>query len=133
MKTTFYRFFIGEFKCMKNNIEHEIQNLLFDIGVPTNRLGFLYLTYGIVLVMSDYEYVSRPTKRLYPGIADRYKTEPQSVERCVRHAITAAFAGSHGELMVKLFSVGRTPTPTEFISRIYFYIINNEGFNKKEA
>lgn len=118
---------------MKGNIEHDIQNLLFDIGIPTNRLGFLYLTYGIVLVVNDYEYVARPTKRLYPGIADRYKTEPQSVERCVRTAITAAFAGSHSELMVELFSVGKVPTPTEFISRIYFYMINNEGLNKKEA
>ena len=110
---------------MKNNIEHDIQNLLHDIGVPPTKLGFLYLTYGMALVISDYEYITRPTKLLYPGIADRYHTEPQSVERCVRHAIAAAFRGN-SKLMIELFSVGRAPTPTEFISKVYFYIISEK-------
>lgn len=116
--------------------EHDIQNLLFAIGLPANQLGFLYLTYGMSLVLTDYEYATRVSKLLYVDIASRYKTEPQSVERCIRHAINAACDGDRSELMGELFdSSKKTPSPTEFISRVYFYIINSDNWRltKKEA
>lgn len=115
--------------------EHDIQNLLFDIGLPANRLGFLYLSYGMSLVLTDYEYATRVSKLLYVDVASKYKTEPQSVERCIRHAINAAYDGDRSELMSELFdSDAKPPSPTEFISRLYFYMINNENWTlKKEA
>lgn len=112
---------------MKENIEHDIQSLLFDMGIPTHLLGFLYLSYALILVLGDFEYVAKTSKRLYVDIAARYKTEPQSVERCIRHAIAITFTRDRNEFMYELFSTyNKTPSPSQFISRIYFYMINNE-------
>lgn len=120
---------------MINYTEHDIQNLLFDIGIPVNRLGFLYLTYGMSLVIADYEYATRVSKLLYVDIASRYKTEPESVERCIRHVINAAYVGDQSALMGVLFSPDhykKTPTPTEFITKVYFYMINTDAISCKE-
>lgn len=108
--------------------EYEIQNLLFDMGLPANRLGFLYLVYGMRLVLADFEYATRVSKLLYVDIAARYQTDSLSVERCIRHAITVAYSKSCGGLMDELFSPDifkKSPSPTEFISRLYFHMINN--------
>lgn len=124
---------------MKIYTEHDIQNLLFRIGIPVNRLGFLYLTYGMLLVIDNYEYATRVSKLLYVDIAARYKTEPQSVERCIRHAIIMAHDRTHNDFMNELFSAElypKSPTPTEFITGLYFYMINHtveNSCNEKEA
>ena len=120
---------------MNSYTEHDIQNLLYKIGIPVNRLGFLYLTYGMSLVIADYEYAARLHKLLYVDIAARYTTEPESVERCIRYAIAVAYTGDQSELMSELFSPDRyqkTPTPTEFITRVYFYMINKDMIPCKE-
>lgn len=120
---------------MINYTEQDIQKLLFDIGIPVNRLGFLYLTYGMSLVMADYEYATRVSKLLYVDIAARYKTEPVSVDRCIRHAILIAYERKRSALMSELFDAEtykKTPTPSEFITRVYFYMINMDTFSDKE-
>lgn len=120
---------------MINYTEQDIQKLLFDIGIPVNRLGFLYLTYGMSLVMADYEYATRVSKLLYVDIAARYKTEPVSVDRCIRHAIFIAYERNRNALMCELFNSDtykKMPTPSEFITRVYFYMINMDTFSDKE-
>ena len=120
---------------MINYTEYDIQNLLFEMGIPVNRLGFLYLTYGMSLVMADYEYATRVSKLLYVDIAARYKTEPISVDRCIRHAIEIAYERNRSALMCELFdpkTYKKTPTPTEFITRVYFYMINKDIISRKE-
>lgn len=112
---------------MKTYTEHDIQNLLRNLGIPTNKLGFLYLTYGMRLVIEDYEYATRVSKLLYVDIAARYRTEPHAVERCIRHSIIVAYDRVHNNFMDTLFSsevYPKTPTPTEFITELYFYMIN---------
>lgn len=123
---------------MTDCTEHDIQNLLRKMGIPVNRLGFLYLSYGMSLVMADYEYAIRASKLLYVDIAARYKTEPISVDRCIRHAILIAYEKNRNALMCEMFdpeTYKKTPTPTEFFTRVYFYIINADTIscNEKEA
>lgn len=110
-------------------IEREIQLLLLDLGVPTTFLGFLYLTYAIQLTLTNFEYVSRLSKMLYIDIAERYQTEPDSVERCMRHAIKSTFTKGLNPYAATIFDAsGKVPTPGEFLSKMYFYLIT-----KKEA
>lgn len=110
-------------------IEHEIQLMLLDLGIPTTLLGFLYLTYAVQLSLASFEYISRLSKLLYVEVAEKYQTDPQSVERCIRHAIKVTFAAGLNDYAATLFDAnGKTPTPAEFLSRMYFYLIT-----KKEA
>lgn len=114
---------------MKKTETHIIQNLLLEIGIPTTLLGFLYLVYAIELIITDYEYVVRTSKLLYVEIAEKYNTEPCSVERCIRHAINVAFATGNNKCVTQIFineAYEKAPTPSQFLSRMYFYIINNE-------
>lgn len=107
--------------------EHDIQNLLRSLGIPVNKLGFLYLTHGMMLVFEDYEYAIRVSKMLYVDIASKYRTEPQAVERCIRHSILVAYDRIHNDFINEIFSAEsypKTPTPTEFITGLYFYMIN---------
>ena len=114
---------------MKEVNTHTIQNVLLDIGVPANLLGFVYLVYAIELALGDYEYVIRLNKLLYVDVAKRYQTEPMCVEHCVRSAITKAFTSENNDFITQIFvneKYKKAPTPTQFFSRMYFYIINNE-------
>ena len=112
---------------MKGNIAHDIQNLLLDIGIPTNLLGFLYLAYGMQLVLENYEYATRVSKFLYVEVASKYHTDPRSVERCIRHAISVAFTNVSSEHTSNMLaSFNKVPTNTQFISSVYFLLINEK-------
>lgn len=119
---------------MKETTTHVIQNVLLDIGIPANLLGFMYLVYAIELALNDYEYIVRLYKLLYVDIAKKYKTDPGCVEHCVRSAIKKAFTSENNACLNQIFANEKyenTPSPTQFMSRMYFYIINEEY--KKEA
>lgn len=112
---------------MKGNLTHDIQNLLLDIGIPTNQLGFLYLVYGMQLVMENYEYIARVYKLLYVEVAAKYQTEPQSVERCIRHAIGIAFSHKENKYIADMFSsYNKVPSNSQFLSSVYFLLINEK-------
>lgn len=115
-----------------------IQNVLLEIGIPTNVLGFIYLVYAIELILIDYEYAVRTSKLLYVEIANKYNTETACVERCIRHAIAVAFTPGSNNRVFQLFeskTYKKAPTASQFLARMYFYIINNEhekrGYNDK--
>lgn len=114
---------------MKETNTHAIQNVLLDIGIPANRLGFMYLVYGFELALDNYEYIVRLYKLLYVDIAKKYKTDPGCVEHCVRSAITKAFTSGNNDRITQIFANEKyktAPSPTQFMSRMYFYIVNNE-------
>lgn len=114
---------------MKEFDTHMIQNILLDIGIPANLLGFMYLVYAMELALEDYEYIIRLNKLLYVDVAKRYHTEPICVDRCIRSAIEKTFISGNNICSTELFvnvTYKNVPTPTQFLSRMYFYIINNE-------
>lgn len=115
--------------------DRDIQLLLLKLGIPTNYLGFLYLTYAMQLTLSSFEYITRLSKMLYVEVAEKYKTEPRHVERCIRHALTVAFSEGFNDYAATFFEAnGKVPTNTQFISRMYFHLISEvETENEKEA
>lgn len=73
-------------------LESKAVELLMGIGVPQHLLGFDYLAYALVTVAEDKGLLyGGITKRLYPKIADEFKTTSNRVERAIRHAIECAW------------------------------------------
>lgn len=107
----------------------EIHNLLLDIGIPANLIGFQYITNAIQLAFVDEAYLCHVTKLLYIDIAKKYCAKPTSVERAIRHAISVAWTYGNKEEINRLFrhSINPTkgvPTNSQFLARLHFYLDN---------
>lgn len=101
----------------------KITEILCNLGIPTNLLGYEYLRFAIRIALIDRECLYGITKILYPTVAKEYKTSSSRVERAIRHAIEVAFNRGDIEVFKKFF--GNTinpdtgkPTNSEFISKI---------------
>lgn len=68
-----------------------IADLLKEIGVPCNLLGYKVIIDAVLLCLHDGDYLQSITKRLYPDLAIIHNTTASRVERRIRHAIEAAF------------------------------------------
>lgn len=107
----------------------EVQNVLLKVGIPPNLLGFMYIAYAEELALNDKDYLRNLTKCMYVDIAKKFHTTPSSVERCIRHAISVGLTyGSH-DFIDFLFQNSLNqrkgmPTNSQFISRIYFYLLD---------
>lgn len=110
----------------KNNDEVEaiIGDLLHELGLPANFLGYNYLKTAIILVYNNESYYARAyVKKLYPDVARIYNTTPVKVERAIRHAIETIWKRGNNNLLNKIFgstiSIARgKATNAEFISII---------------
>ena len=100
-----------------------IENLLQDIGFPTNIKGYPYLTHAILLISTDEKNLNSLNDNLYSKIAEEYNTTAGAVERAIRHAISTTWLRGNLELQQKLFRYtvdpekGK-PTNSEFLSLI---------------
>lgn len=104
-------------------LEHDISELLHELGVPANLKGYQYLRYAILKTYSNKDLMGQVTKVLYPCIAQEFATTPSRVERGIRHAIEVAWNRGNAEIMRRIFgytvSLERSkPTNSEFIALI---------------
>src|SRR5690554_8039313 len=96
---------------------------MHEIGVPAHIKGYQYLREAINMVVNNMDYLSGITKKLYPGIADRFNTTPSRVERAIRHAIEVAWSRGRVDTINSLFGYtiqddkGK-PTNSEFIAMV---------------
>ena len=65
-------------------VEEQASKLMVELGIPPHFKGFAYLKDAIGFVVQDPELVSQITTRLYPMIAQRYRTTAAKVERAIR-------------------------------------------------
>lgn len=96
-----------------NNINNEITKLLLSIGVPCHLNGYQYLREAIHMVIQNSDYLYRVTKVIYPGLAKKFKSTADRVERSIRNAIDQAWA-SNNIILHHAYTV--KPTNTQFIS-----------------
>lgn len=108
----------------KEEVETIIGDLLHELGLPANFLGYNYLKTAIILVYNNESYYARAyVKKLYPDVAKIYNTTPVKVERAIRHAIETIWKRGNNNLLNKIFgstiSIARgKATNAEFISII---------------
>ena len=108
---------------LERDIEHDVTNIIREIGIPAHIKGYQYMREGIIMAINDMNMLNYITKLLYPTIAKKYKTTSSSVERAIRHAIEVAW--NRGKIDVLEEMVGYTisagkgkPTNSEFIALI---------------
>lgn len=109
------------------NMEHDIVELLGEIGVPTHYKGFAYLKTAIALAVEDESLLSQLTSRLYPLVARGHKVSAIHVERSIRHAIEVTWIRGNMQRIHSLFAYSidhekGKPTNGLFIARMSDYL-----------
>ena len=99
------------------------KDILLLIGMPGALLGFKYLVEAIRMVIEDENYLDSITKGLYPLIAEKYGTKPNSVERAIRHAISVSWNKDRVLMLNDLFGAEffvstERPSNGEFIALV---------------
>ena len=118
---------IGEKRNMsalekKTDVLWRIDQVLSDLGIPDHLRGFDYLQTAIEVCLQNPEAVHNMTVFLYPAEAVCYDTQPNLVERSIRHAIECGWARCDLQMQEKYFG-GKVdprrckPKNSKFIAR----------------
>jgi len=99
------------------------RQILLDIGAPDHLLGHPFTVEAVVMCVGNGDYIKAITKRLYPGIAAKFDTNPSRVERAIRHLVEIAWDRGDMDMLYSYFgnTISRDrakPTNAEFIARI---------------
>ena len=111
-------------KFSKNkSLEEKISNIFITVGIPAHIKGYQFLREAIKMAIDNPEIINCITKKLYPGIADKFETSASKVERAIRHAIEVAWNRGKIENINSLFGVrvytnNEKPTNGEFIALV---------------
>ena len=106
-----------------DDVGSQIDRVLSDLGVPDHLLGYRYLQVAITRAVEEPDVVHGRTGLLYPGVARRFGTTAQLVERAIRHAVESGWSRCD-ESMRELYFGGKIPpgkqkpTNAEFIARV---------------
>lgn len=101
----------------------DICEILKKIGIPLHILGFKYIQDAVLIVKKDPYKMNKFTWLVYQEIADKYESNPNRVERGIRHAIERAFTNGNYEEINKYFGNAYSkgegkPTNKEFIAML---------------
>lgn len=111
---------------MNNEMISNITNLLLELGIPTNLLGFSYIVYIVKLALKNPDFNYRVSKDLYIEVAQHFGTSQCCVERCIRHAIMTGWVYGNPERKEQIFKNSinpkkGVPTNSQFISSVCLY------------
>lgn len=100
-----------------------IAELLRRSGVPAHLQGYRFLKDAVQYVLSLNKSTCGMTKELYPHIARLHNTQPNRVERSIRHAIEVAWGRADINDLQRLFGatvhhVRGKPTNAEFVAML---------------
>lgn len=115
--------YVNREEYIAQNLEHDVTQMLHEIGIPAHIKGYQYLRDAIALSVEDQEMMGSVTKILYPAIAKRNQTTASRVERAIRHAIEVAWGRGKMETIDEVFgytvsTAKGKPTNSEFIALI---------------
>lgn len=104
-------------------LDERIANLFISVGIPAHIKGYQFLREAIKMTIESPEIINSITKKLYPGIAERYQTSASKVERAIRHAIEVAWNRGKIENInnvfgIKIYAPNEKPTNGEFIALV---------------
>ena len=99
----------------------DVSRAVMGIGIPAHIKGYQFLREAIKMTIDRPEVINSITKKLYPGIAENFRTSPSKVERAIRHAIEVAWNRGKIENInqifgIKIYSANDKPTNGEFIA-----------------
>lgn len=103
------------------SVKSYVSDILLGFGIPASIKGYQYMREAIVQLIEKPEMLDSITKVLYPSVAGKFNSNPKSVERGIRHAITTAWLKGNTEALDAYFGVcgkKQTPTNSEFLALI---------------
>lgn len=100
-----------------------IAELLRRTGIPAHLQGYRFLKDAVQYMLNKDKESCGMTKELYPHIARLHGTQPNRVERSIRHAIEVAWARADLADLQRLFGstvnhVKGKPTNSEFVAML---------------
>lgn len=100
-----------------------IAELLKRTGVPAHLQGYRFLKEAVQYLLGNEKESFGMTKELYPHIARIHGTQPNRVERSIRHAIEVAWSRADIHDLQRLFGatvhhVRGKPTNSEFVAML---------------
>lgn len=100
-----------------------IAELLKRTGVPAHLQGYRFLKDAVQYILNSEKEAFGMTKELYPHIARVHGTQPNRVERSIRHAIEVAWSRADMQDLHRLFGatvnhVRGKPTNSEFVAML---------------
>lgn len=117
----------------KKSLIIRTSNILKEIGMPVNLLGYRYLLEIIPSVVDNSYMLSTKITSIYRDIGIRFNTAPSNVERSIRNAIEISFLYGDPSIIKKYFGYsfssekGR-PTNKAFIMTIADYLYIGQDF-----
>lgn len=73
------------------NIYEKATNMLLELKIQPELVGFDYLRKAIVLCVEDMSLISTITSKLYPMVGEYFNVNASIVERCIRNAIEQSY------------------------------------------
>lgn len=110
-------------KAAKKQRDEKINNFIKEIGIPPHLKGYGYLKEAASLVLDEPDMLNKVTKSLYPGVAKKFDTTPQRVERSIRNAVENAWTHNEIEQLSKIFGYSEEhlvnkPSNSQFIGMV---------------
>ncbi len=110
-------------KDQNNTLHKRISDILHELGMPSNLLGYKYLRTAIEMVYETPLTVGGITRILYPNVSKMYDTTNAHVEQAIDRAIKSAWNRGDTATFDKYFgstikSKKGKPTNGEFIAMI---------------
>lgn len=115
--------YVNREEYIAQNLEHDVTQMLHEIGIPAHIKGYQYLRDAIAISVQEQDMLTSVTKILYPSIAKKHHTTPSRVERAIRHAIEVAWDRGDVDVLTSYFgytihTTRGKPTNSEFIAMI---------------
>lgn len=106
-----------------------IITLLLRLGIRSTYRGFRYLHRALQLCLQNEDYLFSICKLLYVDIAKEYQVSRDSVEHCMRTAISYCWNNGNRTFLCEIarFPLCARPTNSEFIDILYHYLNSSEG------
>lgn len=101
-----------------------IYETLRGLGLTSKYQGYQQLAEATKIVLEHEDFMLNVTKNIYPEVALRVRTTPQSVEQNIRTAIEVCWrqTGPEGFSRISGCKMTKIPTNAEFIDMFAFYI-----------
>jgi len=108
----------------ESSLESVIRDIIYELGITPKYHGYYNLKDAIMLVIQSQKKTFQATKDIYPGLAKKYHTTIEGIERNIRTVIGIAWHASSDEAKRKYFKNTSLPRPTnsEFIATLAEYV-----------
>lgn len=94
-------------------------DVLIELGVPANLLGFQYICDAMEIYAKDESHVVSKQMTLYQKIADMHGTSWTRVERCIRTAFEKAVTYGNLDSLNKYMTAAQKPTNGNLLACLY--------------